>query len=366
MLPRNAGSLAFWLAVPQGVPIAREAGCRIDTIGRYRDGQFYAAVQHAHRDDDHPRDRKRGRVRWYAYLHLFDADGNHRESEISLIGIAPYLKGGLGALATARLASLLGELEEAESGAIAIRPFTLIYDGVSFGLIHESTPGRGNWAQLYPRPARVQRLLGRRLQHMTPARSRITKLYRTTHTYSATTVSMTLLKLLPTYYKICIFWTRQTPGCYPEDGAHNNLSSRENLQMAESRCQHGGTSSPVQSAIRIHVSPGLRMPTPTGRATFIVHDLNREGIILLFGPKRTPTRLTWDCLEGIPEFLRNRGWMRVGANRDVNGNPGTLDAYLKRCLKRQTADYVAVVLERAGIVELDRERPARIRLARRP
>jgi len=46
----------------------------------------------------------------------------------------------------------------------------------------------------------------------------------------------------------------------------------------------------------------------------------------------------------------------VGANRDTKSDYG-LDGYLKRCVKRQTANYVAVVLERAGVLELDRERP---------
>jgi len=54
----------------------------------------------------------------------------------------------------------------------------------------------------------------------------------------------------------------------------------------------------------------------------------------------------------------------VGANRDVNGAYG-LDGYLKRWIKRQTANYVAVVLERAGVLELDRERPAHVRLTDR-
>jgi hypothetical protein len=54
----------------------------------------------------------------------------------------------------------------------------------------------------------------------------------------------------------------------------------------------------------------------------------------------------------------------VGANRDVNGDYG-LDGYLKRWIKPQTANYVAVVLERAGVLELNRERPARVRLADR-
>jgi hypothetical protein len=47
----------------------------------------------------------------------------------------------------------------------------------------------------------------------------------------------------------------------------------------------------------------------------------------------------------------------------VNGNPGTSDAHLKGCLKRQTADYITMVLELAGIVELDRDSPTRVRLS---
>ena len=44
----------------------------------------------------------------------------------------------------------MGRLEEAEFGDIAIRPFSLTYDGVTFGLIDESSPGRGSRAELYP------------------------------------------------------------------------------------------------------------------------------------------------------------------------------------------------------------------------
>lgn len=52
------------------------------------------------------------------------------------------------------------------------------------------------------------------------------------------------------------------------------------------------------------------------------------------------------------------GWLRIGANRDVNCNRSTFDAYLKSHIKRQVADYIAVVLERARIVKLNRDRPA--------
>jgi hypothetical protein len=118
--------------------------------------------------------------------------------------------------------------------------------------------------------------------------------------------------------------------------------------MAESGQRASSGTGPIETAIRAHISPGIRLPTPTGRSTFIVHELNSRGIVLLLGLKQAWTPLSWDCLEGIPDVLRDRGWVRIGANRDVVGTPGTLDAYLKGCLKRQTADYVAVVLERAG------------------
>jgi hypothetical protein len=122
----------------------------------------------------------------------------------------------------------------------------------------------------------------------------------------------------------------------------------------------------VETAIRSALRSGEALPTPTGTATFTVDQIDADGLSLLFGPKKTRTLLTWPCLEGVPGYLRGQGWVLVGANRDVNSNYG-LDGYLKGCIKRQTANYVAVVLERAGVLELDRERPARVRLTdRRP
>ncbi|MDX8036918.1 hypothetical protein SK803_42550 [Lentzea sp. BCCO 10_0856] len=121
-------------------------------------------------------------------------------------------------------------------------------------------------------------------------------------------------------------------------------------------------SGPVEAAIRAQIPLGTRLPTPTDRATFVVHEMDASGLVLLFGPKETPTTFSWACLEGITGFLRERGWIRIGANRDVRGDETALDGYLKRHVKRQTANYVAVVLERAGLVELDSEPPARVRL----
>ncbi|GAA4572622.1 hypothetical protein [Planotetraspora kaengkrachanensis] len=138
------------MPVPDLVPIAHEPGYRTDTVGLYADGQFYAGIHGARRDDDHEPDWDRARIRWYTYLHLFDADGRHRRSDISLVGIGPNLRGELGEQAETRLAGLLNQLPERKYADIAVQLFRVLYDGVTFGLIDESDAERGDWVELYP------------------------------------------------------------------------------------------------------------------------------------------------------------------------------------------------------------------------
>jgi hypothetical protein len=120
---------------------------------------------------------------------------------------------------------------------------------------------------------------------------------------------------------------------------------------------------PVEQALRSSVEEGAELPTPTGRARFTVQSLDTRGVTLLFGPKRTPTFFSWKCLEGIVDYLAGKSWVPVGANRDVRGNPETLDWYMKQHVVRQTANYVAVLLARAGVLELISETPSRVRLS---
>jgi hypothetical protein len=87
-----------------------------------------------------------------------------------------------------------------------------------------------------------------------------------------------------------------------------------------------------------------------------------EGLVLLVGAKEAWTPISWRCLEGVPGYLRGRAWVRIGSEFD-DGVEGTLDAYLKGFIARATAPWVAVVLETAGVVLVDRDRPARVRLA---
>lgn len=117
----------------------------------------------------------------------------------------------------------------------------------------------------------------------------------------------------------------------------------------------------LETAIRGSVPLGARIPTPTGRATFKVQSFTDQGLVLLLGAKETRSPIAWSTLQGCLTDIKGRGWVLVAAARDAEGRPGTLDAYLKASVPRQVANYVAVILELAGILDLDRGRPSRVR-----
>jgi len=119
----------------------------------------------------------------------------------------------------------------------------------------------------------------------------------------------------------------------------------------------------VQDAIRTHLHGGQRLLTPGRAQPFTVDRMDSDGIVLLLGRGQWPTRLTWECLEGLIPYLRDLGGEApIGGRHQVEGNPGTLDGYLKECIKRTTAGWVAVVLKTAAIVEVVGDRPQRVRL----
>ena len=59
---------------------------------------------------------------------------------------------------------------------------------------------------------------------------------------------------------------------------------------------------------------------------------------------------------------RGRGWVVIGSVYSTASKQGSLDEQLKGSVKTATAGWVAVVLEQAGVVMVDRARPGRIRL----
>jgi hypothetical protein len=52
----------------------------------------------------------------------------------------------------------------------------------------------------------------------------------------------------------------------------------------------------------------------------------------------------------------------IGSVYSMDSPQGSLDQRLKGFLKRATAGWVAVVLERAAVITIDRSRPARVKL----
>lgn len=123
---------------------------------------------------------------------------------------------------------------------------------------------------------------------------------------------------------------------------------------------------PVQLAVRSHLRQDQVLRTPTQQKPFKVGRIDGDGVVLLLGAGARPVTLGWDCLEGLVPFLAERGTIDIGGRHEVAGNPGTLDEYLKGCVKRTTAGWVAVLLEEAGILAVVRDRPARVRLAAVP
>jgi hypothetical protein len=118
----------------------------------------------------------------------------------------------------------------------------------------------------------------------------------------------------------------------------------------------------VEEAVRAAVSAGDRLATPSGRGHFTVARYTADGLVLLLGEKEAWTPLPWCALEQVPDFLRGRGWVLIGSVYSMDSQQGSLDEHLKRFLKRATAGWVAVVLERAAVITVDRSRPAHVKL----
>jgi hypothetical protein len=119
---------------------------------------------------------------------------------------------------------------------------------------------------------------------------------------------------------------------------------------------------PVESAIRESIRAGEDLKTPARKKPFTVGAIDGNGVVLLLGRKQTRTPFSWEALEGVRNEFLNSGWIAIGGIRNAQGNPGTLDGYVKQVMKRDTAGWIASLLEAAGIVELDRARPGRLRV----
>ena len=121
---------------------------------------------------------------------------------------------------------------------------------------------------------------------------------------------------------------------------------------------------PVERAVRASLRDGEELLTPGQGKPFWVHRMDEGGLVLLLGKGRWETRIPWGCLEGVPELLRGRGWIRTSGSFAPESDTTTLSGYLKQFVNRETANWVAVVLDKSGVIELDRSRPLSARLSK--
>lgn len=124
----------------------------------------------------------------------------------------------------------------------------------------------------------------------------------------------------------------------------------------------GGAMGQVEQAVRGAVRPGEELRTPGQAKPFEVAELKQEGLVLLLGKGRHWTQIPWEALEGIPDLLRGRGWVRTTGEFAPSAGTTSVSGYLKQFVYRETANWVVVVLEAAGVLDVDRGRPVRARL----
>jgi hypothetical protein len=142
------------MALPDRIPIKREADYRTDQIGRHALGQFLGGVIGQYLGGWRS-GMSREDLRWYAYLHHFDHDGAYLCSDIEFVGINTEGQANVVARAEALLGEWLGQLDDLVYGDIAVGLFQTHYDGVLFGLVDESDDDPdighgGDWVELYP------------------------------------------------------------------------------------------------------------------------------------------------------------------------------------------------------------------------
>jgi len=119
---------------------------------------------------------------------------------------------------------------------------------------------------------------------------------------------------------------------------------------------------PIQQAVRANVTAGSKLLTPSQGKPFTVATIDDGGVALLLGAKQAWTLVRWSVLEGIGAEFGGKGWIPIGGIYDNASTPGTLDAYMKRFINTVTAGWVAALLGKAGVADIDRSRPSRVRL----
>ncbi|MCI0377353.1 MAG: hypothetical protein L0215_07095 [Gemmataceae bacterium] len=133
----------------------------IDFVGRLKDGTQYMTFVTGAVPDGYVFDRDqewRKVKRWLAVLHEFDSEGNHLRSEVKLGGYDIEGKDNACEKADAAIHKMFDPLRKKgpKRCDIKVKPFSLIVDGITHGLIYETSQPEENgpvfeWVMLEPR-----------------------------------------------------------------------------------------------------------------------------------------------------------------------------------------------------------------------
>lgn len=111
---------------------------------------------------------------------------------------------------------------------------------------------------------------------------------------------------------------------------------------------------------------GLILYTPVRYKPFKL--LKKQPEQIIFMVKKTKIKVTKESLNGVPNFLKNKGWVKIGARHYAlkKIRKGTLERYLREnsaTNKRSSqGSYVAPLLEHLNIIQVIHKKPSAIKL----
>lgn len=110
---------------------------------------------------------------------------------------------------------------------------------------------------------------------------------------------------------------------------------------------------------------GMAFSTPVRNASFTIDSIEPKHVVFFVGAK-SRIKIPKACWDGIPGFLKGKGWVKIGAKHDVAPS-GTFEEYLDQYWSEgkshaSGASYVVPVLEHLKIVEVDHRIPSKIKL----
>jgi hypothetical protein len=112
---------------------------------------------------------------------------------------------------------------------------------------------------------------------------------------------------------------------------------------------------------------GTTLKTPVMNKPFTVKRYENDAVVFSVGVNHSEIPIPKKCWDEVPNFLRGKGWVEIGAKHDV-AEKGTLNEYLDTHHIRGTerhpdwGSYVPSVLERLGIVEVYHHRRSKLKM----